>query len=257
MTRIQVEQVSYRIAERFLVCEASFEVRPGELLCILGLNGAGKTTLLRLAMGLLSPTSGRVLLDGVAARELPPRQRAYRVSYLPQAKTLAWPNRVRDVVSLGRFANARVFGRLNDSDEKAIDKAMRACDVASLAERSVDTLSGGELARVHCARVFASSAPCVVADEPTSALDPLHQHQVMALFRKWVDDGNSVIVVLHDISLAAHYADKLLWLKDGKIVSLGPVGNTLTTERIADVYGVRARVANDAGVFRVVVEGQL
>jgi iron complex transport system ATP-binding protein len=132
-----------------------------------------------------------------------------------------------------------------------VDRAVDACGLAALADRAADTLSGGELARVHVARAFAAETPMVVADEPVASLDPRHQHGIMALFRGHVDRGGGALVVLHDLDLAARYADRLVWMQGGALVADGPVAETMTAGRIAEVYGVLARV--DGG--HVMVEG--
>ena len=155
---------------------------------------------------------------------------------------LRWPNTVRDVVALGRFAYGAAPGRLSAKDAEAVDKAMGHCGLTDLSERNTDTLSGGELARVHCARAFAADAPLLVADEPVAALDPRHQFSTMDIIRQFVGGGGGALVVLHDIALAARYATRMVWMKDAQIVADGPPEETLTPGRLAEIYGVQARV---------------
>ncbi len=236
-----------------LVDGASFRLRAGEFVALLGPNGAGKTTLLRAALGLAPPTRGTATLGGEDTQTLTPRVRARRASYLPQRRPLAWPSPVRDVVALGRFSHGAALGRLGDADQRAVASALESCDLAALADRSADTLSGGELARVHFARAFAAEAPLLIADEPVAALDPRHQHRIMELVRSFVDTGGGALIVLHDVSLAARFADRLLWMLDGRIVADGTPAETLTAERLADVYGVRAGIDG----LNVQVEGAL
>ena len=169
-------------------------------------------------------------------------QRARRVAYLPQQRPLAWPNTVRDVVALGRFAYGAAPGKLSPADAEAVDRAIAQCGLADLGDRNTDTLSGGELARVHCARAFAANAPLLVADEPVAALDPRHQFSTMDIVRQFVDDGGGALVVLHDIALAARYATRMVWMKESRIVADGPPEETLTSERLAEIYGVRSRI---------------
>ncbi len=251
MTELRVQNVSMAADGVPLVSGASFSLVPGECVVLLGPNGAGKSTLLRAAAGLEAPTSGDVLLDNREAARMAPGERARLLSYLPQTRSLAWPNPVRDVVALGRFAHGAALGRLGDRDARAVERAIAACDLGHLANRSVDTLSGGELARVHCARTFAAEAPLLIADEPVAALDPRHQFTIMDLIRRFVEDGGGALVVLHDIGLAARYADRLIWMQGGRIVADGPVTDTLTPERISAVYGVRARIEG----CQVAIEG--
>lgn len=224
-----------------LVADAALTVAPGELVVLLGPNGAGKTSLLRAALGLI-PASGSATLNGHPVATMAPVARARALSYLPQARPLAWPSRVRDVVALGRFAHGVTLGRLSPRDAEAVDGALARCDLIPLADRATDTLSGGELARVHLARALAAEAPLIVADEPVAALDPRHQHRVMGLLRDFVGGGGGALAVLHDLALAAAYADRLVWMKDGRVVAEGSVRDTMTVDRIAEVYGVRARI---------------
>lgn len=243
MTTLRASDLGYRVDDEVLVDGASFSLTPGEFVVLLGPNGAGKTTLLRLALGLLRG-AGESTIDGRDVHALSAASRARACAYLPQARPLAWPARARDMVALGRFAHGGPLGRLGHEDGTAVARAIAACDLAALQDRAVDTLSGGELARVHIARALAAEAPLIVADEPVAALDPLHQHQVMALLRGAADRGAGVLAVLHDLQLAARYADRLLWMRGGRIVADGAVADTLTPDRIASVYGVRARVEN-------------
>lgn len=245
MAELVAEDLSVSAGAATLLEHASFRFGGGELLCLLGANGAGKTTLLRAALGLLPARSGSARLAGRALSALSAAERAAAIAYLPQSRSLAWPNTVRDVVALGRFSHGATLGRLSAEDARAVEAALADCDLARLAGRRVDTLSGGELARVHCARAFASQAPLIVADEPTAGLDPLHQFLIMDLFRAFVDRGGGALLVLHDIELAARYATRLLWMKGGRIRADGTPADTLSSARIADTYGVQASVLGE------------
>lgn len=252
-----VENLSVALDEAHIVKSASFSLRRGELVALLGPNGAGKTMLLRAALGLEKRAGGIARIGDEDVAELAPVERARRLSYLPQLRPLAWPNRVYDIVSLGRYAYGASPGRLAQEDETAVTEAIAACDITHLAQRKVDTLSGGELSRVHCARAFAASTPLIVADEPAAALDPRHQFRVMDLFRDFVDQdsggGGGALVVLHDITLAARYADRIIWMSKGKIVAEGSPVETITPERLASIYGVKAKVDG----VKVDIEGAL
>ena len=240
MTKLSVENLSVTIDGTELVSPASFTLTPGEFVIMLGPNGAGKTLTLQHAIGLERPSGGSATLSGQDTHAMPPMTRAQYLTYLPQTRPLAWPLRVRDLVALGRFAHGMRLGKLSPEDENAIATAMQACDIAHLANRKASTLSGGELARVHCARAFAATTPLLIADEPVAALDPRHQFAIMNLFRAFVDQGGGALVVLHDITLAAKYADRLLWMKDGYLVADGTPADTLTPQRLAEIYGVQA-----------------
>ncbi|WP_370233836.1 MULTISPECIES: ABC transporter ATP-binding protein [Henriciella] len=253
MADLIARNLSVEAGKATLVRDASFRLARGELVALLGPNGAGKTSLLRASLGLEKRASGDALLDGTDSEKLSPMQRARRVAYLPQQRPLAWPNTVRDVVALGRFAYGAAPGRLSAEDADAVERAIKLCDLGSFVDRQADTLSGGELARVHCARAFAAGAPLLIADEPVAALDPRHQFRIMDMIRGFVDEGGGALVVLHDIALAARYADRMIWMKDAQIVADGPPAETLSEERMADIYGVRAKISGNS----VEIEGAI
>lgn len=246
MAELLTKDLSVKAGATTLVNGANLRLVPGELVALLGPNGAGKTSLLKAALGLEKRSAGFARLDGSDSAKLSPIERARRVAYLPQQRPLAWPNTVRDVVALGRYAYGAAPGRLSPEDAAAVDQAIKRCDLKELIDRQTDTLSGGELARVHCARAFAADAPLLVADEPVAALDPRHQFRIMDIVREYVDGGCGALVVLHDITLAARYATRIVWMKDSRIVADGAPEDTLTPERLADIYGVRATVSGRA-----------
>lgn len=250
---LQVRDLTVESGGATLVRQASFRLRAGELVALLGPNGAGKTSLLRGAIGLVPRSMGWALIDGEDTARMTPRARARRMAYLPQNRPLAWPNPVRDVVALGRFSHGAALGRLRGVDRQAVERALAACDLEQLAERATATLSGGELARVHCARAFAAEAPLLIADEPTAELDPYHQFSVMNLIRNFVDRGGGALVVLHDVVLARRFADRFLWMKSGRIVADGTPAATLSAARLEEIYGVRGRVEGT----RIEIEGPL
>lgn len=246
MAELLTKDLSVKAGATTLVNGANLRLVPGELVALLGPNGAGKTSLLKAALGLEKRSAGFARLDGSDSAKLSPIERARRVAYLPQQRPLAWPNTVRDVVALGRYAYGAAPGRLSPEDAAAVDQAIKRCDLKELIDRQTDTLSGGELARVHCARAFAADAPLLVADEPVAALDPRHQFRIMDIVREYVDGGCGALVVLHDITLAARYATRIVWMKDSRIVADGAPEDTLTPERLADIYAVRATVSGRA-----------
>ena len=249
MLELSLSNVHVRLGGRDVVRDASLAVPRGDLVALLGPNGAGKSTLIRAAVGLGPVTGGRRRIMGDDPEQMSHAERARRVAYLPQVRPLAWPVLVQDVVALGRFAHGASMGALTGEDAMAVTEAIQSCQLRGLATRRADTLSGGELARVHVARAMAARAPLLVADEPVAALDPLHQFQVMRLIRDFVDAGNAAVVVLHEAALAARFAHRLVWMKEGQLIADGPPGETLTRERLAQVYGI------DAAVHRI--DGQL
>jgi len=255
MTELIAENISLSVGDATLLRGASLTLRAGELVAVLGPNGAGKTSLLRAMLGLTDLTDGSARLDGLECARLSAAERARKVSYLPQRRPLAWPNTVRDIVALGRFAHGAALGRLSSEDSAAVEDALTACDLNTLADRNANSLSGGELARVHFARALAARTPLLIADEPVAALDPRHQLRIAALIRKFVDGGGGALVVLHEVELAARFADRLVWMSGGKIVAAGSPRETLSAQIMHDVYGVRARIESDDQGFGIRVEG--
>jgi len=257
MNELVAANLSIEADGKALVTGASVSLRGGELVAVLGPNGAGKTTLVRALAGALVPATGSVALDGAAVAELPAATRARRLAYLPQHRPLAWPNPVRDVVALGRYAHGGTVGRLGEADRRAVNAAIQACDLAGFEDRACDTLSGGELARVHLARALAAEAPMLLADEPMAALDPRQQFRMASHLRGFVDAGGGALVVLHDIALAARIADRLVVMRDGRVVADGMPRAILTERLVADVYGVRAHLVENGDHVDVHIESAL
>lgn len=242
MTRLEAQDIAVHVAGQALLSSANVCLTRSELTVVLGPNGAGKTTLLRALLGIQTLAQGDVLLDGKPLASFTSVQRARKISYLPQARTEAWPLRVDDAVALGRFAYGVAISQLGEDDTAAVDYALAACELEHLRSRAVDTLSGGELARVHLARVYAANTPLLIADEPIAGLDPRQQHRVMHLLRSYVDAGHGVLLVLHDVNLALAYADRVIGMRGGEIIGDFPLAQ-LDEEFIAQLYGVEAKFA--------------
>ena len=248
-TRLNLEDVSLRFGDACILRDVALSLHQGELAVLVGPNGAGKSSLMHCALGMLYPTNGRATINDLDASSLPPQTRARLISYLPQMRPLAWPVTVRDVVALGRFVYGASPSALSPKDDIAVTNAIENCQLQDLADRRTDTLSGGELARMHCARAFAAEAPLLLADEPVAALDPYYQFSVMELFRGYVDrNGGGALVILHDISLAARFADRIIWLKDGTIIADGPPNETLTVDHMKTVFGMTAEIGYQNGM---------
>ncbi len=255
MSLLEAHALCYAAAGGLLVEEASFALEAGTLTVLIGPNGSGKTTLLRLALGLLAASSGNSAIAGTPVAELAPLARARKVAYLPQSRPLVWPQPVRDIVALGRFAYGAALDRLAAEDEAAVARAIADCRLEGLEERAADTLSGGELSRVHLARALAAETPLIVADEPVAALDPRHQHQTMRLFASAAAEGRGVLTVVHDLGLAARYADRVLWMHRGRIVADGPPRETFTEARLLGVFGIAANVHRAGQTLQLDIAG--
>lgn len=214
----------------------TLDVVPGEVLVLVGPNGAGKSTLLGVLSGERRPTRGAVSLAGRELQGIRESELARLRSVLTQENQVSFPFRVAEVVAMGRAPWAREVE--SRDDEIAVSQAMDAADVTHLAARRYTQLSGGEKARVSLARVLAQATPVVFLDEPTASLDLRHQEDVMRVARSLADAGKAVVVVLHDLSLASAYADRLALLSAGRLDALGAPAEVLTEERIERVYGL-------------------
>ena len=247
MSRLQVQDVQVRLGGKPVVDGVSATFDSGTVTAILGPNGAGKSTLLACLAGLRRPQFGHVDLDRDDVISMAPRARARRIGVLPQTQEVAWAVEARILVGLGRTPFIGSSG-LSIEDAAAIDRAMAAAGVVELADRDVTPLSGGERGRVLIARALAGEPEWLLADEPLTGLDPGHQLDAGELFRSLAhDQGKGVIVTLHDLSLAARIADRVIVMAAGKVLADGPPAQALSPEVMTRAYGVRARVVQGEG----------
>ena len=224
---------------RRLLDGARLVAESGRVVGLIGPNGAGKTTLLRAALRLQPLDRGRVRLAGRDITSEGPHRHARDIAYLPQGQVVHWPLDVARLVALGRVPHASPWGRSGARDRELVAAALQATDVFHLRDRPVLSLSGGERARVLLARALATDAPVLLADEPVAALDPYHELAVMDLFRAAAADGKAVVVVMHDLALAARYCDRLVLMHDGRTVAEGASDDVLSDDNLARVYRVR------------------
>jgi iron complex transport system ATP-binding protein len=216
-------------------------VTAGELVALVGPNGAGKSSLLGVLSGDLAPKAGTVELDGRPVASTPARELARRRAVLLQKQGLAFGFRVEEVVRMGRAPWHRTPAE--DDDERVVAEAMAMAEVVPFAARLYPTLSGGEQGRVGFAWVLAQAAPVLLLDEPTAALDIRHQETLLGVAREAAGSGSAVVVVLHDLALAAAYADRVCVLSGGRVAADGPPAEVLTGELLSEVYEHPVRVA--------------
>lgn len=231
---LSAERVTVRIGGRTLLDAVDLEVYAGEVLALVGPNGAGKSTLLGVVAGDTDPDSGRTVLDGTDLHRWRLGDLARRRALLTQANSVAFPFTVREIVAMGRAPWA-ALPEGND-DEEIIEESLAATDTSSLRSRTFPTLSGGEKARASLSRALAQRAGVLLLDEPTAAVDLRHQEIVLELARTVADAGGAVVVVLHDLELAAAWSDRLVMISGGRIRAEGPPDRVLTAELVEEVY---------------------
>jgi len=239
VSALAAANVTVRIGTKEIVREVSLLLNAGELVALVGPNGAGKTTLMRALAGLI-PAQGTITLQDKPLDALSPRERARAIAYLPQGHIFHWPMSVESIVMLGRAPHADPFSAASAPDREAVAHALTTTETQTFAQRPVTTLSGGEKARVALARALATQALVLLADEPTAALDPRHQLVVMELLRTAAASGNAILAIMHDLTLAARFADRVLVMYEGRIVAAGTPTEALAPERLATVFGIEA-----------------
>lgn len=240
---LKVSGLQFRRGSRIVLDSIDLQLQSGCVTAVLGPNGAGKSTLLSCVAGLLAPAQGAIELDGAALGSIPAMQRARRIAFLPQTPEIAWAVDVETLVGLGRIP---FHGVASEADNRAaVERAMQRTEVGQWSNRTVTTLSGGERARVLLARILAGESDWILADEPFTGLDPSHQFEAAELLRSVADQGGGVVLTIHDLTLAARIADRVVILDGGRIVADGAPQTALTTKILRDVYGIDAQWLTD------------
>jgi iron complex transport system ATP-binding protein len=217
--------------------DLSLEIPAGATTAVLGPNGSGKSTLLRLLLGVVQPSGGSAEFNGRPLASWGRDALAREVGVVPQGEEAVFPMCVREMVAMGRYPHLGAWRREADTDRRAVQEAMRRCDVLDLAARPLTTLSGGERQRARLARALAQEAATLALDEPTAALDIAHEMAIFELLRDLGHAGKTVLVVTHNVNLAARYADHLVLLAGGRLAAEGTPAQVLTRETIERVYG--------------------
>lgn len=243
---LSVDGVTLAYGDRVVAEAIDLPVSAGRITAIVGANACGKSTLLRAMARLLAPRSGRVLLDGKDLHRLPTKEVARTLGLLPQSPSAPEGIAVADLVARGRHPHQGFLSRWTADDEAAVAEALRMTDTAQLADRSVDELSGGQRQRTWIAMALAQQTDILLLDEPTTFLDITHQVEVLDLLTDLNRSrGTTVVMVLHDLNLAARYADHLVAVADGAVHAAGDPGTVLTAETVREVFGLESRVVPD------------
>lgn len=244
--RLSAESLSLAYGDRVIVDGLDLTIPSGAITAIVGANGCGKSTLLRALARLISPRSGQVILDGKALHGRPTKEIARTLGLLPQSPVAPEGIAVADLVGRGRHPHQRMLARFTAHDYDIVARSLAATGITEFADRSVDELSGGQRQRVWIAMALAQETDILLLDEPTTFLDLTHQIEVLDLLTDLNrEQGTTIVMVLHDINLAARYADHLFALRDGRVVTGGRPAEVLTSDLIRDVFELEALVVPD------------
>lgn len=241
--RVDVKAVSFAYdVKRCVLRDVSLSAHTGQAVGLIGSNGSGKSTLLRLISRSLNPDQGSIQLGGKDVADLRTREIARCLAMVAQERTIGFDFTVRDVVAMGRFPHRGRWSRESRADREAIERAMRWAEVERLSRRSVLALSGGEGQRVFLAMALAQEPQVLLLDEPTTFLDLRHQLSFLSIVKERIAEGLTVVLAIHDLTLAAQTADRIVMLHDGLVACAGPPEDVLTVENIRSVFGVEAVV---------------
>jgi len=249
---IEIDTLSLHRAGAAVLSDVSLTLPDGGITAIIGPNGAGKSTLLHCIAGLIPPQSGQVRVEGVDIHRAREAERALLLSLLTQNPGAVPRLSVRDLVAFGRWPHHR--GRPGPRDHALVDEALARFDLLPLAARDVEALSGGQRQRVFVAMAFAQATPWMLLDEPLSALDPRYARDIMERLKDVAATGPGVVLVLHDLSVAARYADRCICMKAGRVIAAGDWAGTVTSDLLTDLYDTPMRLARVEGQA-VVISG--
>ena len=243
--KLDVQSLSVTLGENHILKDASFSIDSGEFVGIIGPNGSGKTTLLKTLRGLYPISGGQVLWDGKSIASLSDKEIAHHVAYMQQSVNVSFDYEAIDIVMTARYPYLKWWQQEGPEDKAIVEKAMKEVGVYHLRNRSVQFLSGGERQRVFLAKALAQQTEVLLLDEPTAALDLVHADDIFHEGRRLCDEGKTILIVVHDLELAAKYCTKLVLVSDGHIVDVGTPREVLTAENLRNAFHLSAAVYDD------------
>jgi iron complex transport system ATP-binding protein len=242
---LRIDVPTFGYSSGFALQDIHLHFDESGLAALVGPNGSGKSTLLKIAAGLLHPPTAKIVVSGKPLQRIAPRQAAALVAWVPQRAEALFAMTVTEMVRVGRYRIARPLRPFPEEEEAKIAAALRDVGLDGLADREVETLSGGEWQRTMIARAIVQDTPVLLLDEPIASLDLRYQDEIYSLLRRLASGGKLILVADHHIEVAAAYADRLLLLRDGRIIGDGPPEEILTSERIRETFGVEVQVFPD------------
>jgi iron complex transport system ATP-binding protein len=243
MAMLEIKDLSAGYDDGFVVHDVSLTVEPGEFVAVLGRNGSGKSTLIKAVQNLLGNVRGQVVFDGENVFRMSPRRLAAKIAYVPQLAEPIFEYTVEEIVLMGRFARQGRFEKASADDDAAVDEALRLTDVGPLRTKRLSQLSGGERQRVFIARTLAQDTPVLLLDEPSLHLDISYQVEVYGILKGLQKDkGKTIVAAEHNINLAAAYAERLIFLKNGAVAAEGTPGETVSAANIREIFGAEVDI---------------
>lgn len=253
--KIDIRSVSFSYADKSVLQDISFQVSQGEVVCIVGPNGSGKSTLIKCIASLLKIQSGGIFFDDVASTRFHPMELAKRIGYMSQTATQCFSTTVFETVLMGRRPYSSWYN--NKKDIRIVSDILKQMNLDQNALQNVNCLSGGQQQRVFIARALAQEPKALFLDEPTSALDIAYQMDIMDIIRNLARTRKiSVVLILHDLNLAARYADRIVMLFEGKVYAQGKPKDVFTSENMETVYGIIASIQKDNGIVSILPVGR-
>ena len=243
--KLDVQSLSVTLGETTILKDASFSIDSGEFVGIIGPNGSGKTTLLKTLRGLYPTSGGDVLWDGKSIASLSDKEIAHHVAYMQQSVNVSFDYEAIDIVMTARYPYLKWWEQEGPEDKVIVENAMKEVGVYHLRHRSVQSLSGGERQRVFLAKALAQQTEVLLLDEPTAALDLVYADDIFYEGRRLCDEGKTILIVVHDLELAAKYCTKLVLISDGRIVDVGTPRDVLTADNLKAAFHLSAAVYDD------------